>query len=1115
MIDMEIIEVAYETDQYGQFAFSTPRVSLMVLRTAGHPFANVTGDDWFFAVVWRGVTDPTLYAVSFYDSQYGEQVSLPQPLPIGETFTMTWAPGTITLLTAGEPIELGTVADVVLVRKYPETCDFFDDEEARNWQAYLPNSPTAAEATYTTDVDGVLCWNHPEEGRIPLRFPKGHGALGQRVTDLNPFTGAAPVEYTDEVRLYCKGVYALLEEGVPVTLDFAAGRLDITGAANTFWVWSARGFSTSTPFASGTSDTVCFPVGTEVHIVWWEGANDYPGWNQSYTVQHQVVTIVAGIQDVALADPVVIATDVFRGHVFKWMAEPLAGAPIYADVPGSGWQQVATTDANGYWQWDAEPPWPASFWVHDTTWGTYIMEAVGAQMWASVGIRPASGFYHYTEPGVDVGVGKVWTFENVSYLPRSVVVQRMDGAVVVDEWQAEPAPGGGWQTVEVIPAVKYEAEHTAVTPYTFRLVLDGTVAGAITVVDDTLKTVRDYAVSATIGGKVYGNLLHEKSRIPIAEGLEEARRMGLEHGEGDPTQRSLWLAAENDDQIYSASAVGRECPYCHGQALIEPGIGAVTGRARGWCALAHLDENCGAVPVAVDARLYFESFPANNVLSGHYHLTYGPFGRRRVLGKTATDPLTYWYRPDTYLETKDFLVCWLTQEAGLLWWVAQHRVMAVFVGGVFGTGATSATVLAYYEQTGDCGLRPKLYPMQDEWQAATYEVDLLHLDDTTQTVTVTVPASGRDPVFLLPLLFTEVEAHGWRSAGLVDAVTDVRKVSGGDNAFYVVVDPPAVFDAGIPIVSQARTPYVLPWDILAGKPNLHALLHLTGFTLLSDCGLFPEPGYVRIARGSDWRERMALSNNTEALWANLWANTSRVEWAQSDGSILTSTDLAGIQQGLGTLAPDSLGAYDPFCAVAWQRFLYVVVYAEGQHRLLRFEDFYPHAPLPHQPDIVIGAGEDAPASVCVDPHTYDLLAALPNAGGTDLYRSNDQGGTWTKLLTVAGLQYPVLVKRWPYTWLLGYNTGGYQGAEGSLVVQRYVVTETAVAEGSVVIVGPADEGRPAFVAADGMRPVFDWALHAFAPKVQEWTAAGATPGRAEYVSVDSGQTWELKEVHGA
>lgn len=304
--------------------------------------------------------------------------------------------------------------------------------------------------------------------------------------------------------------------------------------------------------------------------------------------------------------------------------------------------------------------------------------------------------------------------------------------------------------------------------------------------------------------------------------------------------------------------------------------------------------------------------------------------------------------------------------------------------------------------------------------------------------------------------------------------------------------------------------------VLSGLPNLYALEHWAGFTLLSDAGLTTDAGYVAIGRDGNWRDRYAVPASGTTDWANLWADNSRVEWAASTGQALTTTLLAGLQQGIAGNVADSLGAYGAFAAVLWHQALYVVAYdGSANHHLLRFEAAGINAPLPRLPDTVIGPGDDAPGALCVDPRTWNLLAAVPSGTGTDLYSSNDQGGTWVKLLTVADLQYPVLAQRAPYTWLVGYKPGAYQGAQGTLVAHRYYVThEVATPAGAEVTIGPADEGRGALVVAEGLYPLPDWSIYAFAPKVQAWTAPGDTPARVEYVSTDCGATWEEKGVHG-
>jgi hypothetical protein len=213
----------------------------------------------------------------------------------------------------------------------------------------------------------------------------------------------------------------------------------------------------------------------------------------------------------------------------------------------------------------------------------------------------------------------------------------------------------------------------------------------------------------------------------------------------------------------------------------------------------------------------------------------------------------------------------------------------------------------------------------------------------------------------------------------------------------------------------------------------------------------------------------------------------------------------------------------------------------------------PYARAHEQIDIYTGLGHRSPA-IARHPLTWRLYVSAHFTSGETpwLYSSSDGGLSWIHLGIedggVNGLGTGVLMGNWSnrfanlycdrdYLWMVTYREGATAGAQGQCIlyqfrhdpflrlpvlfpgelalhlVQQGTVIEPPPGGGhtySGIVIGPADEGRPAIV-----RDPLTWQLTVIVPKTTEWDDTTLpTPGIVEYTSNDTGVTWTQKGSHG-
>lgn len=307
--------------------------------------------------------------------------------------------------------------------------------------------------------------------------------------------------------------------------------------------------------------------------------------------------------------------------------------------------------------------------------------------------------------------------------------------------------------------------------------------------------------------------------------------------------------------------------------------------------------------------------------------------------------------------------------------------------------------------------------------------------------------------------------------------------------------------------------YLSAWFPSGFIPILAMTHHaVSRFVMVSDVGLASDgvPGQHNILKqlaGLEWSGRYPHTG-TSYDWGNIIACRDRTEFALGDTSasyLLLGNSVTG---DYGTAYPIGTGYTKPFCAESRGRFI-LSASKDGKAYLVRCAKGTPH-------DLVGTAVEigtqdsDTGACLAAIEHYGILVAALQESGSIKLYTSTDSGDTWQLRHTVSDTSYPYLSADDRTVWLVGWQDDPLQDASGKVVALRYHIRDATLPakDVSAVVVGPADEGRPAILR----RPIGQ-ELIAVTPKTQAWDLAGATPGIAEFRSEDDGDTWEFKEVH--
>lgn len=355
--------------------------------------------------------------------------------------------------------------------------------------------------------------------------------------------------------------------------------------------------------------------------------------------------------------------------------------------------------------------------------------------------------------------------------------------------------------------------------------------------------------------------------------------------------------------------------------------------------------------------------------------------------------------------------------------------------------------------------------------------------------------------------------------------------AGGE--LYVRSDPQVaqvqVDDDGALYGESTTGPTVYAQRILLAEYVAGATLHLASHPvsqalLLTDCGLVAgsNVGLTKLQQGGSgltWSQRYPLEATNTAQCAGTVCTGARTELVTGADPGLKFRPAASLDGAWREVAQDAwvghAGRLGQAIAVENR---YLIVFATGgtayAMRVTQGEGYQAVDlnDLGVGATITIGASDYVCPAVAYDETQRRLVAALQHGADVEVYASSDQGASWTSTLTVADLGQPALWAAQGEMLLVGYRAGAYQGAGGRVVFQRLSYSGAALA--AAVIVGPADDGRPAVCRRHGT-----WELIVLAVKTGSgWTGlsgeAVTAVGAAEYRSVDWGGTWVLKGVGG-
>jgi len=305
---------------------------------------------------------------------------------------------------------------------------------------------------------------------------------------------------------------------------------------------------------------------------------------------------------------------------------------------------------------------------------------------------------------------------------------------------------------------------------------------------------------------------------------------------------------------------------------------------------------------------------------------------------------------------------------------------------------------------------------------------------------------------------------------------------------------------------------VLLGVVTGGVPCLAFSHHAVSRTVLcSDVRLAPHgPGHTKIQRkdeGLTWWSRTPMTTDADYVWGNIVAAHDRTEFALGDAGNSYLRHAGSLDGTWG--AAESVGAWlAPHVIERHGRFELVAI-AGGEPYFLTREKASPHAAVGSAVQIANLSGLARNGCLAGAMYGALMMCAVEADGQTQLYTSTNTGASWVAQHTLVDWRYPYLYADDPYLWLVGYRVGAYEGATGEVVVCNYLLNDpTLPVLTAANAIGACDEGRPAII-----RRPSDRALIIVAPKTQDWTAPGATPGIAEYRSRDSGLSWDLTEIH--
>jgi hypothetical protein len=484
------------------------------------------------------------YALLVDDPYWGRRIQPAQfsALPLTESFTLGYRlSGQIQ--ENGVGVRYAPVSFAVTLQTAEDGPVLFWDSEEYNvlaWDDALFTYVSGSTVATPVMADAGGNWEYI--------VPKGHGAPYQRQTDFRddtPETAAASLpRYVEQVCVAYLGRQVPVVEGTAALLNLDSAQVQITatpGATVAVGVMEDAGEFYTVP-AGGVLTVGNLPQGW-VSLVQFQQDGGY--WDPGCGGQRARVAVREGqTASVDLGALVSYPTSGRAcGRVFLSPGVPAVGAQITlinvnnAEIVGT----AATTDASGWWT--VNIPWTGlggDPFIMDPLWGSvpvigipYSDIVLGARAYCA-------WMQDFRTAAWRTGT---WGHSNFQWVPEAIwVVDNATGTV----YPTQPAPYGGWMTVDPLPKWQYIADPVLLLRYgpqlkSYRLVTDHGV-------EDPDFSLRDQSFSGgadepgffrasgyypekkiLLGGKLKYNVVLD-SRRRIDQNWPEAARVGLEFG---------------------------------------------------------------------------------------------------------------------------------------------------------------------------------------------------------------------------------------------------------------------------------------------------------------------------------------------------------------------------------------------------------------------------------------------------------------------------------------------------------------------------------------------------------------------------------------------------------
>jgi len=815
----------------------------------GYSFAHTSADAF-----WRAglLVAGSRYAVICQDPYYGRRINAPGvwstcQAPWSTTLTMG-AEYTVKPQNAGVSFAAGSNVD--LIATWSTVDGAMSGLAFGGTYPYASLAYDAGLGTYT--ANGVLGrfetsgpylrdLNPYDSSYSPIIVPTGHGAWGQKSTDLMHSGGDAPspegylaaltARYTDYPQTLTADATTVLN--IDTCKIFVSGPTT-SATVTAYWYDGIQRYDAALN-ASGVARISALWPGTYT-LCLFNSANKNKGMPRQTTVVSAGSSVIVNFGTTWTSAPL----SQVQGILYAYGAVPLGNETIILQklhtLSGTQYVSMGSTAADGTfgpWGYPTSGGWtPIKLIVNNATYGAeFVHLGAGAPItlywdpclsaYCAVHQAAAEGFTAWGQRGAHVNFPAPW---------KGAYLEDNDGA----QWSFAAVANNHGQRAGPLPKWKYSTLYS--TPGAFRnyKLWDGDVSGAT--IQMTNETNPAYDLSGTwdaptrgqivqlqIGGKVLGNVVGwSADQVDSANPLAEADRMGLEWGDLAGLYDRL-RTYQPETNAWGQTLTAIECPYCQGPVETEPGAFV----RRGYC------RNCGgawADSQAMDARTYFCSPPIGAQSGCNMAVVRQPANADYVRAD-----FSYHWRPEDYQEDNTYLTqSGRGQETNAQRWFAQHIHYGTYSGGTWTANQTISAVEASQGRTLGPGRVKAVFPNGYTYTGGgvTFRARLTRGDGATESQLFTVETGdGRADAWGTYVPVNRVqdlvgfEVNGWNArAGLYEAVTSCDVVAGtsGDVQFSLVNASPHLQNtAGVAVSHQTATPVALEWrNLVRRNPDL-------------------------------------------------------------------------------------------------------------------------------------------------------------------------------------------------------------------------------------------------------------------------------------------------------